>query len=64
MENSFHRVGVIEATGNTMGQVTVGTSYTTVDQKVKEASERSLTGKQMDPRLGGCRGGVCGRALL
>lgn len=40
-----------------MGQIIVASSYTNIDGEVKEASERSLEGKQAGPRLRCCGGG-------
>lgn len=59
LENPFHRLGVAKAMVkcNTTGQIIADSSYTAIDQEVKEASERSLKGRQVDPRLGG--GGIC-----
>lgn len=40
-----------------MAQIIVASSYTNIDREVKEASERSLEGKQVGPRLRCCGGG-------
>lgn len=46
LENPFYRVGVAKAMVkcNTVGKITADSSYTAIDQEVKEASERSLKG--------------------